>query len=182
MGASVRDILGVDETGDDSKIVISISDPNGAVVGSIRLYAAWQADGSIRAQLELRFADKPSAFCAPALGLGSTGYAPGRPGIMVKMEPRQSEFDPMRLSIDIPRQARDSSANVRDDKALLAIIEGAREAIQALRTRCEDPDHGYYCLHTMAAFGAVRKLADDGSLTELVALAAQSLHAQDTDS
>src|SRR6266568_7276840 len=145
MGASGSNFYRVDETGEPHSEYFEIRNANDVVVGRIGFHAQGQADGSIRAQLELRFADKPGAYLAPGPGIPAQGYALGRSGVLVEMEPRQSQFDPMRFSIDIPGETGDTGADVRSSETPLATINRAREALSTLRAGCQYPHCGDSC-------------------------------------
>src|SRR5229473_201485 len=131
MGTRMLHVSGMDEIGDCYSIPIEIRDTRGVVVGRIGIYAEGAQDGSVRAQLELRFADKPSAFYTSSAGVDTPGYAVGWPGVMVEVEPRQSVSGPLRFSINIPGETGVAGTDVRPGEASFAKLARAREAIQA---------------------------------------------------
>src|SRR5216684_5765187 len=151
MGASGSNVHGMDETGPDYHQYHEIRDTSGAVVGGIDLYETRAADGAVRAQLELRFEDKSSAIMSAGHWLEPQRYADRWTGIVVEVEPRQSLTDPVRFGIYIPGQAGATGNNVRDAETTATAIGRTREAIQALREGCGDPNCRDNFLRTVAA-------------------------------
>jgi hypothetical protein len=178
MGTCGCNISNMEQTWGTRTDHITLRYPDGAVAGCIGFYEARQTDGSIRAQLELRFENNPSAFRAPELRLDAERYAPRWSGVMVEMEPRQSESDSLRFRIDIPSQTRSASPDVRPEETTLAEFITAGTIVSEVRKGCGYPNCRPDCLCEMAKDRAMRELADDRSFTELVTLASQSLHAQ----
>jgi hypothetical protein len=177
MGTCDCNISNMEQTRETRTDHITLRYPDGAVAGCIGFYEDRPSDGSIRAQLELRFEDNPSALVAPEVGLWATRHEARWQGIMVEMESRQSVTDPMRFSIDIPGQTRSASPDVWHKETPIAIVGRAREIVSALREGCSYPHRGDDCLRRLATYRRLRELADDGGLAELVTLASQSLHA-----
>src|SRR6266704_3072765 len=96
---------------------VKILDSKGTVVGCVTVHAARQENGFVRTQLELRFEDKPSAFISAAAQLAAGRYEAGWTGVLVEMEPRQSNTEPMRLCLSIPVQTGVSGDYAGNGKA-----------------------------------------------------------------
>jgi hypothetical protein len=182
MESSGWHILDVAKERPSGDVNVKILYPDGTLAGSIGIYPSEQADGSVRAQLELRFEDLASAFVSSEVGMDTSRHATGRTWVLVEMEPRQSFTDPLRFSIHIPGNPGPTGEDVRNAKDALAAIVAAREAIQKVREGCRDPEYRDYFVRLVDAIGATWKLADDGSEPSLVTLAALALHASDSGS
>lgn len=162
----------LDENGEYQSTDIAIRYSNGTVGGNIRVHASWSEDGSICAQLELRFEDKSCLVNAPEVRMDDAGYETGRSWVLVEMEPRQSFTEPLRFSINIPASAGKAGSDAGDTETAAATVKSAREAIQAVRTRCGDTLRCYYPLCDVATYRGMRKLADDRCITSMVPLEA----------
>src|SRR5271157_2219463 len=99
MGSGGSDIPRVDEIGGTKAIDHAIRNSAGALVGRLRLYESGTPDGAVCTQLELRLENQSDCFVSSQSWLDAQGYANRRKRVMVKMEPRQSLTDPVRLSI-----------------------------------------------------------------------------------
>ena len=166
----------------DPKAELQVHGPDGTMVLGIGVYATEEADGTIRAHLELRSADQSVPITTPGPWVGTTGYAVGRQRVVVEMDPESGDLAPLRFSIHIPGKARSAGQNVRYPEAATATVERARQAISALRERCKDPVYRDFVLRFMAAHRGGGELANDWRITELVAFSAQSYDAQNPSS
>ena len=178
MGTGGDRISYVESEGQLRDVTVTLQYSNGDVAGYLGLHETKQEDGSLRAQLELRFENQSSALTAPEVGMDTSRYSPGRTWVLVEMAPRQSFTEPMRFSIHIPRKAPDPRRNIGDIETATAELERSREAMAAVRARCGYPGNCHYPICDMAPFRSVGQLADDGCVTSVVTLAAQSLHPQ----
>ena len=156
----------------DPKAELQVHGPDGTMVLGIGVYATEEADGTIRAQLELRSADQSVPITTPGPWVGTTGYAVGRQRIVVEMDPESGDLAPLRFSIHIPRKTRSAGQNARPTEAEFAAVQSARKAMETVRERCRDTDDCHYPICLMAPFGSSGKLADDGCISKLVALSA----------
>jgi hypothetical protein len=181
MEPSGSNVPGVESTGQSHGDAYDLRYADGALAGDITVHASNQADGSIRAQLELRFEDFECAITAPEVGVSTPGHSSGRTWVLVEVEPRQSYTNTLRLSIDIPMLIGRTSQDIGDAQAAIAQIDGSRQTIAAMQARCAGTEQGDYLLRVLDALRHARELADDGSKSSVVALAAQSLHAQSPD-
>jgi hypothetical protein len=182
MESSMRDVPRMDKTSDRQTINHPIRNSDGSMVGRIRLHEGWPQDGSVRAQLELRFEDFVCALTAPEVGLDASGYSPGRTWVLVEVEPRQGYTDTLRFSIHIPGKPGHTREDILNAQAAIAAIDRAREAIRTVREGCTNPKYRDYFLHLMDEIGDIGQLANDGSEPSLVTLASQPLHPQSPDS
>jgi len=127
------------QAGQEVPTVHKIYYADGSVAGSVSVYSHGSANGSVRAQLELRFADKSSIVDASGYGLEPPGYEARRPWVVVKMEPRQGVLDPMRFSVNIPGKAGISGDDAGFAETILTNQRGKREIVEALRAGCAYP-------------------------------------------
>jgi len=178
MESGGSDILGVEQVGADNSRDITLRHSDGSLAGSILIHADRAEDSTVRAQLELRFADKSMLVHASEIGLDDARREARRTWILVKMDSRKSFSDPMRLSIDIPGKATGASYSTREIEAATARFEAAREAISSLRSRCKYPVRCNYPVCSMDENGHSRKLADDRCLASMVPLATFPLYSQ----
>ena len=155
---------------------------DGTLAGDITVHTSNETDGSIRAQLELRFADFECAITAPEVGVSTPGNSPGRTWVLVEVEPRQSYTNTLRFSIDIPMLVGRTSKDIGDAQTALAQLDQSRQTIAEMQERCAGTEQGDYLLRLLDALRHARELADDGSKSSVVALASQPLHAQSPDS
>lgn len=167
----------LDENGEYQSTDIAIRYSGGTVGGNIRVHASWSEDGSICAQLELRFENQSMLVNAPEVRMDDAGYETGRSWVLVEMEPRQSFTEPLRFRVNIPGLPRSPSVNIGDVKTATTEIESARKAVSAVRSRCGHSHGCRYPVCELAAHWEVRELADDRCVASMVALEAQSLHA-----
>ena len=126
----------LDENGEYQSTDIAIRYSDGTVGGNIRVHASWSEDGSICAQLELRFENQSMLVNAPEVRMDDAGYETGRSWVLVEMEPRQSFTEPLRFRVNIPGLPRSPSVNIGDVKTATTEIESARKAVSAVRSRC----------------------------------------------
>lgn len=181
MGTCSSQFYHLVENGGNDEQHIPILDTGGSMVCDIVVYQSREKDGSVCAQFELRFADKPSAYYPSDPIMDFEGYAARRSWVMVQMVPRQSEFDAMRFRVNIPGKASGTSDHARDAETSTTEVRQQGSAIQALRKRCGDIEPCDYPVCAMATHGSVWELADDGCVASLVALASQSLLSQGSD-
>lgn len=182
MEPSSSDVSGMESQGGTNSDSRDFRYSDGTLAGDITVHSANQADGSVRAQLELRFEDFKCALTAPEVGLLPPGHSTGRTWVLVEVEPRQSYTDTLRFSIDIPGKAGRTGEDVGDAQTALAQLDGAYTTLAAMQTRCGDTKQGNYLLSVLDALRSTRQLADDGSESSLVTLASQPLHAPSADS
>src|SRR5271166_3703835 len=179
MGSGGSDIPRLDEIGRTKAIDHTIRNSDGALVGRLRLYENRTQDGAVCTQLELRLENQSDYFVYAESWLDAQGYANRWQRVVVKMEPRQSLTDPVRLSIYIPGETGAASTDVRDDKASPACIVREGKAVCPLRTGCIYSDRCPSGVCYVAAHWPVRELENDGRKSVLESLQAQSLHTQD---
>src|SRR5260370_31133799 len=163
-------IRGMGQRGKDSGAESEIRNARGIVVSRFSIHTSWTPDGGVRAQLELRFEDKPSAFFPTETGLGSQGYAHRRSWVVVEMEPREGVASPMRFSVNIPGETGAPSHGVRPSKAAVAAVLRSRDAIQAVRGGCGHTDGCDYPVCDLATVRRGWELANDGCIAKLVSL------------
>jgi hypothetical protein len=156
--------------------------PDGTLGGSVDIHESRAEDGSICAQLELRFEDKSSLVTIAEVGLEPQRHAPGRSWVLVEMEQRESFAEPLRFRIHIPGKPPAASVDPWDDEMSAAAVKSAREAISAVRKGCGNSSDCHYPVCDVAPYGSMRKLANDGCISKLVPLEAQPLHASDSGS
>jgi hypothetical protein len=176
MGTSSSSILGIFESGKAGDIRAAIRYPDGTVGGSLEFHADWTEDGSVCAQLELRFEDQSSLVTIAEVGLADEGHEARRSWVLVEMEPRQSFAEPLRFRFHIPGKPRPTRKDVGNGEDETARSLSEREIVPEMRARCKYTYGCGYPVCVMASVRAVRQLADDGCISELVSLAAQSLH------
>lgn len=181
MGTSSSDVSGVESSGTTVSDAYDIRYSDGAMAGDLTIHTTDQADGSIRAQLELRFEDFTCAIVAPELGISTPGHSPGRTWVLVEVEPRESYTDTLRLSIDIPGKPSPTSDDIGDAQNAIAQIDQSISALAAMQARRGNTKQGDYLLSVLDAVRHARQLADDGSESSVVALASLPLHAQSSD-
>jgi hypothetical protein len=172
MGSGGMHVLELDQGRDFDSADIAVRNSDGSMGSRILLHATWQEDGSLRAQLELRFENQSMLVSAPEIGLADDGHQAGRSWVLVEMEQRQGFTEPMRFSINIPAPAGKAGADAGDTETAAAAVKSAREAIQAVRARCGDTKRCHYPLCDVATNGGMRKLADDRCITSMVPLEA----------
>jgi hypothetical protein len=180
MGTSGGDVPVVVEDRNDITGYTNLRHSDGSVGGRVSLYAQREENGSIRAQLELRFEDQSSLVTIAELGLADEGHETGRSWVLVEMEPRQSLSEPLRFSIHIPGKPANTGDDTRDTEAAIAIIRAARETIPTVRKGCVNTHGCDYPVCDVATDGGVWKLANDRCLAKLVSLAALPLHSSDS--
>lgn len=180
MGTSGGDISYMEQEGDVHDVNVTLRDSRDAMVGSLRFHQDWAEDGSICAQLELRFEDLPSLVTIAEVGLEPQRHASRRTWVLVEVEQRQSFTEPLRFRINIPGKPGTTGPATGDAEAAAATIGPAREAISAVRKGCGNSSDCHYPVCDVAPFGSMRKLANDRCLSKLVPLEAQPLHAPDS--
>jgi hypothetical protein len=172
----------VDKSGVSEPIDIEIRNAKDALAGSLRLHAAQKADGTIRAQFELRSSD----FAGPNMPAGTRVYAErsevGRPWIVVPVGALQGDTNTVRLCFDIPGQASDTRADIRASEAETTAVESARSAIYTVRGRCRYSGYCTYPVCAVATDGSMRQLADDRCIASLVTVQALSDDSQNPSS
>src|SRR5271166_4292151 len=179
MGSGGSYIPRVDEIGGTKAIDHTIRNSAGALVGRLRLYESGTQDGVVCTQLELRLENQSGYFVSARSWLDAQGYAHRWTGVVVKMEPRQSLTDPMRLGVYFPGETGAASTDVRDDKASPACIVREGKAVCPLRTGCIYSDRCPSGVCYVAAHWPVRELENDGRKSVVESLQAQSLYTQD---
>lgn len=167
----------LDENGEYQSTDIAIRYSGGTVGGNIRVHASWSEDGSICAQLELRFENQSMLVNAPEVRMDDAGYETGRSWVLVEMEPRQSFTEPLRFRVNIPGLPRSPSVNIGDVKTATAAVLTARAAIQEVRRGCKYTNGCDYPVCDLAPYRSGGELANDGCSAIMVPLEAQSLHA-----
>lgn len=180
MGTSSLLVLDLGQGGDAETVSASFRNSGSTVGGSVSIHSEWSPDGSVCAQLELRFEDLASLVTIAEVGLADEGYEAGRSWVLVKMEPRQSLSEPLRFSIHIPGKPANTGDDTRDTEAAIAIIRAARETIPTVRKGCVNTHGCDYPVCDVATDGGVWKLANDRCLAKLVSLAALPLLASDS--
>jgi len=152
------------------EIHISIPDSDGVVVGSISIYKGETSDGSVRAQFELRFADKPSSVYYNGIGVDTARYASRREGVMVTLEPREGDTAPMRFSIYIPGEHSEAGVGVGNEEASTSAVLASRAAISQVRAGCRNTYGCDYPVCDLAENRGMRELADDRCSAVMVPL------------
>lgn len=161
MDASSSKTYHLDKRREYTTADISLRDSSGAVVLYIELDARQAKDGTIRAQLELRFEDKPSALVSHRAWLEGPGYEIGRKRVMVALEPRDSLSPPMRFSIYIPSQAGADSDGAWNAKVATSRYSSKGAAIREMRERCRHSGDCRYPVCILAEDRVCGELADD---------------------
>jgi hypothetical protein len=180
MGTSsnnVSDVFKVWSTYDSD---YAIRYPDGSVAGYIVVHEDRQEDGSICAQLELRFEDQSSLVTIAEVGLADERHEAGRSWVLVEMEPRESYTEPLRFRINIPGKPRPTGQDTGNIEAAIATVDAARKATRTVREGCRNSYGCAYPVCRLVEDGCLRKLADDGRLSKLESLEAQSLHSPDS--
>jgi len=172
----------VEQNGNDDAISVPIRRSDGSMGGCLDFHQVRSADGSVRAQFELRFEDQSSLVTIAETGMDDARYEAGRSWVLVEMEPRKSFSEPVRFSIHIPGPAINPSVNIGDVKTAAAEVRATREAVQKVRSRCGNSHGCYYPVCDMDADRTARQLADDGCVSGVVSLAAFTLHPFDPSS
>lgn len=172
MGSGGMHVLELDQGRSFDSADIAVRNSAGSVGSRILLHTTWQEDGSVRAQLELRFENQSMFVSAPEIGLADDGHQTGRSWVLVEMEPRQSFTEPMRFSINIPASAGEAGSDAGDTETAVAAVRSAREAIRAVRARCGYTERCDYPVCGLATYRRMWKLADDGCITSMVPLEA----------
>jgi hypothetical protein len=154
---------------------------DGTLAGDITVHSTNETDGSIRAQLELRFENLTCAIIAPEIGVSTPGHSTGRTWVLVEVEPRQSYTDTLRFSIDIPGKPGPTSEDLRLAETATSTIDRASKAIAALRQGRGNPSDRDNLVHFVDALGTAWQLANDGSQPSVEPLAAQPLQPPSVD-
>jgi hypothetical protein len=173
MVIGMRELHYVDKNGESAGARVEIRYPGGSLAGSINVYTSETPDGSIRAQLELRFEDIPSTFIPSKSGLDFARHAFGRSGVVVAVDPPERFAPAMRFSIDIPCEASKASYRDWDGKTAIANIGRPRSAIQKVRSGRKDIVKSDDFVSSLAQIGSVRKLANDRRESKLESLSPQ---------
>lgn len=179
MGAGSSVLYGMDATGDFANFNCQIRDSNGIVAGYFRLLQTRQADGSLRAQFELRPEGNGRIAATNHVGMDVAGYEDRRPGFMVEMEQSDGEPCAVRFSVDIPGKTSAVGEYARHVEAWAARFDAKRETVPAMRTGRDNTLLSNSEIRLLAAYRAVRELADDRGISIMGALEALSLFPQD---
>lgn len=172
----------VEQNGNDDAISVPIRRSDGSMGGCLDFHQVRSADGSVRAQFELRFEDQSSLVTIAETGLDDARYAAGRSWVLVEMEPRKSFSEPLRFSINIPGPARDTGIDPRIVQEVTSAVKQQRNAVSTVRSRCCHTHGCYYPVCDMDEDRTPRQLADDRCIASMVALETLTLQPQDPGS
>src|SRR5271154_6115676 len=182
MGTSCGGIYRSDQDGPYDSGDLEIFHSTGPLVCRFDIHSTEQADGSLRAQFELRFENQSMLVIAPEVGLEPEGYPSGRTWVLVEMVQRQSLSEPLRFSIHIPSPASDAGIDPRIVQEVTSAVKQQGNAVSTVRSRCCHTHGCYYPVCDMDEDRTPRQLADDRCIASMVALETLALQPQDPGS